>query len=231
MRSYIRLLHTSDLHLGRLERDDGHGTWPLEQMLQTAIGAHADAVLLCGDIFDHNRVQDKLLKEALALLGQLRVPTIILPGNHDCLCPGSVYERMEALGLPDHLHIIRPEKGLVTLPQLDLAIWGRAHDSYNDMRPLEDIPAPSKERWQVAMAHGHLVRGAWDLQRSYLIFPDQIAASSRTYVALGHWELPHQIEVGDVVAAYCGAPDRTGHVLLVELDHKVKIRPYPLPGH
>ena len=45
------------------------------------------------------------------------------------------------------------------LDALDLEIWGRPHPSYNDLRPLGDIPPPSGRTWRVALAHGHMVLG------------------------------------------------------------------------
>ena len=188
----------------------------------------ADLLLLCGDIFDSNRVADQVIRGALELLGQIGVPSIILPGNHDCHGQGSVYLRAQAMGLPPQVHILSPERQQVVLPELDVSIWGRPHVDYRDLRPLHHPPSGSGQRWHIALAHGHLVRQSWDLERSYLIFPQEIAESGAHYVALGHWELPYDASAGTVVAAYPGSPQMARQVLVVELDHKVRVRPHPL---
>ncbi|HXG41427.1 MAG TPA: hypothetical protein VNL95_01740, partial [Dehalococcoidia bacterium] len=121
-----------------------------------------------------------------------------------------------------------PEGETMRLPAADLALWGRPHVDYEDCRPLAGLPQRGPERWQVAMAHGHYVRDRHDLSRSYLIFPEDIAASRRDYVALGHWDLHTDVSAGGVVAAYSGSPARTGHVLVVELGDQTRYRLRPI---
>lgn len=67
------------------------------------------------------------------------------------------------------------------------------------------------------MAHGHVVRGPEDLHRAYLIHPEEIAASDRDYVALGHWDVPRDMSVGGVTAVYSGSASRNGVCALVTL--------------
>jgi len=228
VRGYLRLLHTSDLHLGAVGRGREDGLQALEAVLEATVATRADLLLLCGDIFDNNRLRDDFVAAALRLLAQAPVPTIVLPGNHDCHGEGSVYARVEAMGLPSNLFVLAPGREQVSFPALEVAVWGRPHVSYRDMRPLHHPPPRGRERWQIAMAHGHLVREPWDLQRSYLIFPREIAESGRDYVALGHWELPYEASAGEVVAAYSGSPHLARQVLLVELGRDIRLRPYPL---
>ncbi len=234
-RERLRLVHTSDLHLGAMYgswhgRDGDHGLPLLERVLLAASDEDAYALLLVGDIFDSNRVGDDLVAAVARLLVAWGRPTIFLPGNHDCYTPDSVYRRLErACAGAENVHVVRSPQGeTVRLPQADLAVWGRAHVDYSDCRPLCDLPPRGPERWQVAMAHGHYVRDSRDLGRSYLIFPEDIGATGRDYVALGHWDLPADVSVGGVVAAYSGSPARTGQVLVVELGEGVRYRPRPL---
>lgn len=86
----MRLLHTADWHLGRqlhghaLLDDQAHA---LDQLVQAAAELRPDAVLVAGDIYDravppHEAVE--LLDEVLARLVQdLRLPTLLIAGNHD----------------------------------------------------------------------------------------------------------------------------------------------------
>ncbi len=86
----MRFLHTSDWHLGRIFHglhllDDQAGV--LEQLLTIAREYRVDAVLLSGDVYDRSvppteavRVLDETLRR---LIQDLKVPVIIIAGNHD----------------------------------------------------------------------------------------------------------------------------------------------------
>jgi hypothetical protein len=85
------------------------------------------------------------------------------------------------------------------------------------MRPLADLPARDGHAWHVALAHGHMVLGRHELHRAYLITPEEIAASERDYIALGHWDVPHDMSAGTVTAAYSGSASRYRVCALVTL--------------
>lgn len=198
----LRLLHVSDLHLE--EPDDARHITGLASLA----AQHAASVLLIvGDFFDHGRVSEGTLLAVAGELRQVPAEVVILPGNHDPFMPGSPYARAS---LGDNVHVLSAPGGeTYEVADLDLAIWGRPHCSYDDFRPMERIPPRGPATWQVAMAHGHLTRGPADLQRAYPIDPAEIAASDRDYVALGHWDVPFDASSGAVVAAYSGSPSRS----------------------
>lgn len=208
----IRLLHTSDLHFG--ERDDGVAV--LAAIVDAALERSADAVLLVGDTFDHNRIRTEVAQELVDQLAHLGdVPVVVLPGNHDCLIPESVWRRVE---VPPNVHVLTDGAGeRLELDQLALALWGRPHLDFGDLRPLAGLPAPEGHRWHVALAHGHLVLNPGDEHRSYQITPEEIAASAQDYVALGHWDVPHDVSAGGVCAHYSGSGSRFGVCALATL--------------
>jgi DNA repair protein SbcD/Mre11 len=86
----LRVLHTSDWHLGRLFHgtslldDQSHA---LEQVVRLAGDAKVDALIVAGDIFDRqvppaeavNLLDETLSKVAL----DLRIPVLVIAGNHD----------------------------------------------------------------------------------------------------------------------------------------------------
>ena len=208
----VRLLHTSDIHVGD-SREHRPVIGPLVDM---ALEREVDAVLLVGDTFDHNRVATAVAQELVDELARLGdVPVVVLPGNHDCLVPDAVWRRV---ALPPNVHVLTDPGGEhVELDELDLALWGRPHPDWGDLRPLAGIPAPGRRRWHVALAHGHLVLRADDLHRAYQITPEEIAASAQDYIALGHWDVPHDMSAGDVRAHYSGSASRFGVCALVTL--------------
>ena len=206
----LRLLHVSDLHLEE-PADADH----ISIVAALAAGRAAGALLIVGDFFDHGRVSDATLAATAAALGQVHAPVVILPGNHDPFMPGSAYTRAD---LGANVHVLSTPGGETChLAELDLDIWGRPHCSYEDFRPMADVPPRGPATWQVAMAHGHLVRGPADLGRAYPITPAQIAGSDRDYVALGHWDMPFDASSGPVTAAYSGSPSRVGASALTTL--------------
>lgn len=208
----LRLLHTSDLHI-EVEQDAAC----LLDLAKVAEAHQADAMLIVGDFFDHNRIDRATLAATIEALAQLPFPVVVLPGNHDPAMAGSVYVRAK-FG-PD-VHILRgdsPAGSWLSLPELDADFWGRPHLSYADMSPMADVPARGDARWQIGMAHGQLVRGPQDHGRAYLIHPEQIAGCDRDYLALGHWDVPGDASQGPVVAAYSGSFRRVGVAALVTL--------------
>src|SRR5581483_2959789 len=106
------------------------------QVIAAARAAHADVVLLAGDIFDHNRLPLRVLDTAARLMADAALPVVILPGNHDCLAPNSVYRR-GGLADPPNVHVLGiTHDETVPVPALDLEIWGRPHMDHVDMSPL-----------------------------------------------------------------------------------------------
>jgi DNA repair exonuclease SbcCD nuclease subunit len=216
MREFV-VGHSSDVHVPSdyYTPDDDLGA--LRHILWTAQAAAVDVLLLAGDIFDHNRVPLEMLDRTARLLADAAVPTVILPGNHDPLTPDSVYVR-GSLAETDNVWVLGVSvEQAVVFPDLDLEIWGHAHLDYSDMRPLRD-PRPRSTRWQIAAAHGHydplpangVFRGSW------IIRPEEIAATGADYVALGHWNRPFQAAAeGAVPAYYSGSPDFAESINLI----------------
>ena len=214
--------------------DDGPGgARGLVRLVDAAVARRVDLVVLVGDTFDHNRVGPATVSLVVDALARLSVPVVVLPGNHDPLVEGSVYDRAD---LPRHVHVLRAGEGeTLELAALGVEVWGRAHTSYGDSRPLAEPPPRGHQPWQVALAHGHLVRSAEDRLRSYLITSDEIAACGRDYVALGHWDVQRDVSAGGVTAWYSGSPTRFATSALVTLSHgedgrTVRVEPVPLPA-
>lgn len=128
----MRLLHTSDWHLGR----GLHGIDLLEAQQQMvsqvvdAVRAHkVDAVLICGDVYDRAvppvtsvRLWSHALRELSAL-----APVIVIPGNHD-----------SATRLGVGADLFRDGVYVVT----DLAQVGTAIELRDDAGPVVVYPIP-----------------------------------------------------------------------------------------
>lgn len=232
----VRLLHTSDVHLGQYNaaRDDDQRQRQERQhraftrVIDLAIDEGVDMLLIAGDFFDNARAGSDVIDFTIEQLSRLPVPAIILPGNHDHIGPGSIYERVDFERETDRVRVIATNEGhWLRYESLDLAVWGRAdHGRLRPNRPLEDAPGRGGERWQIAIGHGHYVPHGERSDRSYLIYAEEIEVSQRDYVALGHWDHFLPIRHGEVTACYSGSPEPpvqhtaslSGVVALVTLD-------------
>ena len=211
-RRKIRLIHTSDTHLG----DDWNPEAAARALAAVVDGVPrlaGDALLIAGDVFDNARIADAVLEFFVRQMARAAVPAIILPGNHDLYDANTLYRRRPFAAAPGNMHIISGARGeTVSLPALTLDIWGRAMDCHTPaFRPLagippQSIPAERNGRWRVAMAHGHFHYPDDTEERSSPIRPHEIAAAACDYIALGHWERFEDVSQGGVAAYYSGSP-------------------------
>ncbi len=206
-RRRIRIVHTSDTHLG-----DGWDPDAAQRALSAVVNGvrslHADALLIAGDVFDNARISDALLEFFVSEMERAAVPAIILPGNHDLYDAASLYLRAPFAAAGENLHIIRGARGeTLSFPRLGLDVWGRAMDSHTpSFRPLAGIPAERTGRWLVGMAHGHFHFPDDTEERSSPIRPHEIAGAACDYIALGHWERFEDVSQNGVMAFYSGSP-------------------------
>ena len=226
MRKRLRLLHTSDIHLG-MSGDGDAATRAMEAVVEMALHMKADALLMVGDIFDNSRVSDDLVEFFIGQVRRLDMPAVLLPGNHDCLDTTSVYRRDSFRARPENLYLISQEDGeTISFPGLSLDVWGRAMIEHTpEFRPLAGMPARANGHWYVALAHGHFHyaedrRG----ERSSPIFPEDIACAPCDYIALGHWDRHVDVSQNGVRALYSGSPasrwnlEQPGLAAMVDLD-------------
>ncbi len=219
-RARRRILHTSDIHL---DRPGDTPSLCLEKLVDVAIEREVDLVLIAGDLFDHNRIGEKVFGATLTQLGRLSVPVVILPGNHDCLIPEAVLLRPE-FQENDDIHVIdSPDGEILDMPSLGLSFWGRSLSSYEaDIRPLVGLPATIRvDRWNIVIAHGYHANGSAANLRGLIISDDDIAASARwDYVALGHIPVFRCVSSEKPVAYYSGSASVVGTVVLVDFDEE-----------
>jgi exonuclease SbcD len=93
----VRLLHTSDWHVGRSIRGRSRAAEfeaVMAEMVGLAVQEGVDAVLVAGDLYDHRAPApeaDSLVFEALVRLHEAGILVVAIPGNHDSAA------RLEAL--------------------------------------------------------------------------------------------------------------------------------------
>ena len=236
-RKPLRIVHTSDVHLGAYA-SSGDEKWEtrrrlMESAFSNVIGlanrVDADALLICGDFFDNDRVANETVRFAGEQIDRFSGQTFLLPGNHDPMDAGRVYWRHDLEAMAPRLRIVREHAGeLLEAAGLDLVLWGRGYlESDWHFRPLDGLPGRIDGRWHIALGHGHFVKADGDHSRSLLIHEREIAAMAGQwdYLALGHWEPHADVSSGGMTAVYSGAPlalsdanRKAGWAAVIDLD-------------
>ncbi len=221
----LRLIHTSDTHLGD---ELGHpaSNDALAKVISETILLGADFLLIAGDVFDNERISNDPIKNFLTQISKLNIPVVLLPGNHDLMHQTSIYRRPIFRDSPGNLNIFKKEQGeIIDFKEKGIKFWGKAMYEHGPLfHPLSPTPAQVKDTWFIGMAHGHFEENGTNSGRSSLIFPNEIADSPFDYIALGHWDLYTDISQGNTSAVYSGCPmvvgnrNEPGSVSLVDLD-------------
>ncbi|HCU91273.1 MAG TPA: hypothetical protein DHU96_00310, partial [Actinobacteria bacterium] len=85
----MRLIHTSDWHLGRTLHGESLLEYQavfLDWLLGEAVSHHVDAVVVAGDIYDRavpSTDAVALLDRTLVAFSRARIPVVLVSGNHD----------------------------------------------------------------------------------------------------------------------------------------------------
>ena len=245
----VRFLHTSDLQLGMTRwylGDDAQHRFTqdridaIRRLGTLATGHGVQFMVVAGDIFESNQVAAQTVIRALKAFEAVPVPVFLLPGNHDPLDAGTVFEhRTFVAHCPGHVHLIgdsRPMK-VPGLEQVEVvgAPWFGKHplsDLVADMS-REIAPAPG---FRVAVAHGAVSTLSPDALNPAVIDLEPVAtaisADKFHYLALGD---RHSVTEVDPRVWYSGAPVATdfdevdsGKSLIVELQHHAEPKVTPV---
>lgn len=114
----IRLLHTSDWHLGRTIRNrprTDEFAEVLGEVVRIAIDERVDGVLVAGDLYDSRAPgpdADALLVETLVKLHEASIPVVAIGGNHDSARRLDAFAPLyAAVGATVVGRIVRPDQG------------------------------------------------------------------------------------------------------------------------
>jgi exonuclease SbcD len=123
----MRLLHTSDWHVGRAIRGrsrQAEFAEALDEVVGVAQHEGVDAVLLAGDIYDHRAPApeaDMLVFEALVRLHEAGIPVVAIPGNHDApIRLEALSKLLRPVGVSVVPRVARPDMGsVIEIPSRD----------------------------------------------------------------------------------------------------------------
>jgi DNA repair exonuclease SbcCD nuclease subunit len=244
----VKFLHTSDWQLGMTRHYlDAEAQGRFTQARFDAIATLAAVarergcafVVVAGDVFETNQPDAATVARALEALARFDVPVLLLPGNHDCFHPGSVYRsRAFVERCPDHVVVLDGERpypvgdGDGDDVEVVAAPWTSKH-------PISDLVGDACGRLEadgtrrVMVGHGAVdeVSGAFDDPKVIRLsaVEEAIRAGCVHYVALG--DRHSCTEVGGTGRVwFSGAPEPTdydevdaGTALLVDLDEDGRV--------
>jgi len=214
----IKILHTADIHLGigltglgkTGDRVRAEIKTAFSRMVDLARGESVDAFLIAGDLFDSNNVSSSLIRFALGEIERLEtIPCVILPGTHDCLEKGSIYQSIES-EMPDNMHVLSDPSGApVQFQDKELIVYGLPNlsnrSTVNPVKTVEKIDATGKH---ILMAHGSYMIPNRTEPDDHPFGLDDIDNSGFDYVALGHWHSFFELPTTKTKAVYCGSPEQ-----------------------
>lgn len=224
----MRFLHTADWQLGAKLGQVGTKAGELrrrriqaaEKAIQAAVEAEVDFVVIAGDTFEHQDVDGRVVREAVRLLDELgSIAVYVLPGNHDPLVPGGIWDR-SAWTEGEHVHLLAtPEP--VEVGE-DVVLYPcPLEQKQSNLDPTRWIPAreDGDDRIRIGVAHGAL--DVLPEARNFPIDAERPDLAGLDYLALGDWhsrlERGRSVYPGTIEQSAHGQKD-PGNVLLVEFE-------------
>jgi DNA repair exonuclease SbcCD nuclease subunit len=204
MTDRLRIVHCSDIHLGAHEAVPARFARALDAMVRH----RPDMMLLAGDLFDTNSVDDSAVLWAMEALGQLPFPVAMIPGNHDCLAGDAVFRRHDFSRLANVRLLADEEGSRTTFPALGVSVWGKGMVEHAPgFRPLAGSPSPpGNGHWHLGLGHGLFVPRGETSERASPIRMEEIEQAGFDYLALGHHHAAMEIVTPAATAAYSGSP-------------------------
>ncbi|CAM3438898.1 metallophosphoesterase family protein [Tsukamurella hominis] len=222
----MRFLHTADWQLGMTRHfldADAQARFTdarldaISRLGAVAAERDAEFVVVCGDVFEDNRLAPAVVARSLDRIAAIGCPVYLLPGNHDPLDAASIYTsevfrrhrpaNVVVLESPG-VHEVRPGVELLAAP------WFSKHPAGDPLTEAVAAAAPPAAGViRVAVGHGGtLPVGARDQRLiDVAALSERIAAGELRYVALGDRHSVTEVVPG---VWYSGAPEVTN------FDHK-----------
>lgn len=226
----IRLVHTADLHLGKpfgrfpedlrgRLREARHAS--IARLAAVARAHGAADILVAGDSFDSQTPAPATLRQALhAMAADPGLRWWLLPGNHDSLAAGDLWQRIVRDAPPNVRPLVTPAPVEIAPGAWLLPAPCTQRRSGRDLTAGMDDTATPAGALRIGLAHGAVQAFSEDGNPA-LIPPDRAETAGLAYAALGDWH--RQLRIGPRTW-YAGAPEADGFqhatapgALLVEL--------------
>jgi len=226
----MRFLHTADWQIGMKADFVGRSAQRVRderiaagrRLIEAANAERVDFILVAGDLFEDNAVDRILIQKIADILSQFRGPAYLIPGNHDPLVPGCVWDH-PAWRSAENLFVLIEEKP-VEIPG-GILFPCPIRDKYSRKDPTTWIKGGRGNEIRLGMAHGN-VEGLFQDKPDHPIVRDAAQRAGLDYLALGHWHsmATYPDSDGAVRMAYSGTHETTrfgvresGNALIIEI--------------
>ncbi|MCL4764772.1 MAG: DNA repair exonuclease [Hyphomicrobiaceae bacterium] len=227
-------IHTADWQLGKTFAGLPAEKVPLlrEARLDAigriaAVGRSQGArhALVAGDIYDSRDVADRDLLQSLERLRREQdVTWHLLPGNHDPVQAGGVWERLTRFGVPANVRLhLEPHPQMIAADIALLPAPLTARTAAGDPTAWMDAAATPLARHRIGLAHGSIQGFGGEMGEAAVpIAPGRAETAGLDYLALGDWH--GATRISDRVW-YSGTPEpdrfpdnEPGFVLVVRIE-------------
>ena len=184
-----------------------------------------DFILIAGDLFEDNGIEGVLIQQVADIIDSAGVPVYIIPGNHDPLVPGSVWEHPAWSGAR-HIQILKKTEPVETN---DAVLFPcPIYNAFSTTDPTAWIDATEEDKICIGLAHG-TVEGVKSDEYCFPIPRDAVEKRGLDYLALGHWHSKCIYTTSDEAyrMAYSGTHEPTkfgeldsGNILIVEIKER-----------
>lgn len=217
--SMITFIHTSDLQLGMTRwflDDDAQARFSaarlssITKLGELAVASGASFIVVAGDVFEHNALEDRTRLRAFEAFSRLPVPVYLLPGNHDPLVADSIFFSSSA----ENVHVLDSSQPIEAADGVEIvgAPYKSKRANY-DLVAAAIEPLETTDSIRIVVGHGQVNSRESD-KAPDIIDLDTVENALRRgaidYVALGD---THSTESWGSTGAvwFSGAPETTAY--------------------
>jgi DNA repair exonuclease SbcCD nuclease subunit len=198
----------------------------------------AEFLLVAGDLFDSPSATKSTVAAACSAIGEIKIPVLAIPGNHDHGGPGSLWEQQffqrEREKLAPNLRVLLKAEPVelekAVLFPCPLLRRHEASDPTAWLRAMPDLDKRFGNKVRIVLAHGSVLNfgsvpdeDVTDSSAPNLIDLARLSGKDFDYIALGDWHGAKQVAEK---ACYAGTPEldrfvkgedhNPGNILVVE---------------
>lgn len=250
MRRAVKFIHTADWQIGMTRHFlspqvqgefSGDRINAIRRIGETAHACGAEFILVCGDVFESNRIASRDIAQALDAMRDTRLPIYLLPGNHDTLGPNSIYDSPDFTArCPSNVTVLRDLGPHVIKDGVELlaAPWTTKHPGGDPLSGLSELLSTLTADGTVRIVAGHGMLEELEPDRSKLDvihrerLDEAIASGVISYVALGDRHIRWPADDSGAIH-YSGTQEATqyqererGSVLEVSIDQSLQVTPH-----